>query len=58
MDGMTVPVVPGREVLVPAGTACAMCRTAGGPLVMVVVGHADTAVCVDSLACVERAVSP
>lgn len=57
MDGMRVPVIPGPDVVVPAGTTCALCGAEGGTLVMVVVGREDTAVCVDSLACVGRAVS-
>lgn len=54
MDGMTVPVVPGREQV--AEGPCALCGAEGGRRMFVVIGHADTVVCVDSLACVNRAV--
>lgn len=56
MDGtVMVPVVPGPDPIIPAGTGCALCA-GDGPLSMVVVGHRDTAVCVDTLGCVERAI--
>lgn len=50
---MTVPVVPGREPV--AEGDCSLCRTAEGERMFVVLGHADTVVCVDTLGCVERA---
>lgn len=49
-----VPVVPGREQA--AAGACVLCRDAVGERMFVVMGHADTIVCADTLACVKRAV--
>lgn len=54
MDRVTVPVIPGREQV--AVGPCALCGDGSGERMFVVLGHADTIVCVDSLGCVDRAV--
>ncbi len=51
--GMPV-VVPGPEVVTPDGARCALCRETGATT-WVVVGHEDAVVCLDSMACVKRA---
>ena len=45
---------PGAESETPKDPECALCRD-GERLTFVVIGHVDTAVCVDSQRCVMRA---